>query len=282
MALVFAYLHLHSGNDEVCVGFPFMRRMGSSAMSASGAVVNVLPLAFSVDKTMSITDVARVMNKAIRQARRYQMYDAEQISRDLGKVGQPLYGPMLNFKPFEDELHVGSNKSKTNILSAGPIDDIEFSPALSNSKLEIEITANAQKYNTQSLTIHANRFANMVEQIAQTPSITLAEIALAPQSEQQSIDDWSVGNRWQDPYQDKSVLDVLERNAAQTPDETALVYKQQKWSFQSLREAIEQRAAQLRTLGIKQKHVVGVALPRSPETVVTMLLSCAVVGLTCQ
>ncbi|NNN90904.1 AMP-binding protein, partial [Vibrio sp. 2-2(9)] len=184
---------------------------------------------------------------------------------------QPLYGPMLNFKPFEDELHVGSNKSKTNILSAGPIDDIEFSPALSNSKLEIEITANAQKYNTQSLTIHANRFANMVEQIAQTPSITLAEIALVPQSEQQSIDDWSVGNRWQDPYQDKSVLDVLERNAAQTPDETALVYKQQKWSFQSLREAIEQRAAQLRTLGIKQKHVVGVALPRSPETVVTML-----------
>ncbi|HHF3222464.1 TPA: amino acid adenylation domain-containing protein [Vibrio diabolicus] len=271
MALVFAYLHLHSGNDDVCVGFPFMRRMGSSAMSASGAVVNVLPLAFSVDKTMSIADVARVMNKAIRQARRYQMYDAEQISRDLGKVGQPLYGPMLNFKPFEDVLHVGGNKSKTHILSAGPIDDIEFSPALSNSKLEIEIIANAQKYNTQSLTIHADRFANMVEQIAQTPSITLAEIALVPQSEQQSIADWSVGNRWRDPHQDKSVLDVFERNAAQKTDETALVYKQQKWSFQSLREAIEQRAAQLRTLGIKPKHVVGVALPRSPETVITML-----------
>ncbi|WAH61851.1 hypothetical protein LZ023_34860 (plasmid) [Pseudomonas silvicola] len=43
-----AYLARISDNSRLAIGFPFMRRMGSAALTALGPVVNVLPLIFDI------------------------------------------------------------------------------------------------------------------------------------------------------------------------------------------------------------------------------------------
>ncbi len=271
MALVFTYLHLSANQERVCVGFPFMRRMGSSAMSSSGAVVNVLPVTVDVTPTMSISDVARAMNKEIRQARRHQMYDAEQIQRDIGKVGQPLYGPILNFKPFEDEINFVGATARTHILSAGPIDDIEFTPQLNNNCLSLTLTGSAKKYSQSALEFHSQRFAYMVEQIARNPEVTLGELAVIPPCEQSEIIKWSLGKAEPCDLGGFSVLDIFEHHAAQKPHAIALNFGKQSWTFEALSKAVRNRSQKILTLGVRKSDIVGVALPRSPDTIITML-----------
>ncbi|MDW6092703.1 amino acid adenylation domain-containing protein [Vibrio rhizosphaerae] len=271
MALVFAYLHLLSGEQHLCVGFPFMRRMGSVAASSTGAVVNVLPLTLTVNPTMTISDVARAMNQAIRQTRRHQMYDAEQIQRDAGKVGQPLYGPVLNYKPFEDTVNLAGTTGYTHILSAGPIDEIEFSPRLQHDQLRLTLTANAEKYTRQSLMLHARRFACMVEQIAAQPGLSLDALALIPADEHAQITQWSTGSRRHAVPQQTSVCAVLAEQIKQKPDTVALCFGTQHWTFARLGQAIDERAQQLQSFGIGKGDIIGVALPRSAETIITML-----------
>ncbi|NAX44993.1 MULTISPECIES: vanchrobactin non-ribosomal peptide synthetase VabF [unclassified Vibrio] len=270
MAMVFAYLHLHSGQEQVCVGVPFMRRMGNAATCAAGAVVNVLPVALSLHPQMSIIDVAREMNKTIRQVRRHQMYDAEQIQRDLRLVGQPLYGPILNFKPFEAALNLSGVETETHILSAGPIDEIEFSPVLDGQTLSVNITANSTKYSQESLELHAARFVAMVEQIANHPTQPLDLVELIPPSEKQQITLWSVGPQHEHETE-QTVLDVWHQTVESKPNEEALVFKQQRWTFDAFNHLIETRADQLITAGLRQGDIAGVALRRGPESVVTML-----------
>ncbi|SHG09611.1 non-ribosomal peptide synthetase [Vibrio gazogenes] len=271
MALVFAYLHLVSGAPNVCVGFPFMRRMGSSAASSTGAVVNVLPLTLVVEPTMTITDVARAMNKAIRQARRHQMYDAEQIQRDSGRVGQALYGPMLNYKPFEEEINLAGTKGHTHILSAGPIDDIEFSPQFRHDQLHLTLTAHAGKYSQQSLALHGQRFAHMVGQIARNPDRPLRALDIVPTCEQTDIARWSTGSVATDRLQARHVLAEFARQVERKPDAVALHFAQQRWTFAQLDQAIATRAQQINAFGAGKGDIIGVALPRSAETMITML-----------
>ncbi|SJN59342.1 Linear gramicidin synthase subunit D [Vibrio ruber DSM 16370] len=271
MALVFAYLHLVSGEHRLCVGFPFMRRMGSAAASSTGAVVNVLPLTLEVEPEMTLSDVARAMNKVIRQTRRHQMYDAEQIQRDSGRVGQPLYGPLLNYKPFEETINLAGTTGYTHILSAGPIDDIEFSPQLRDDQLHLTLTANAGKYSQQSLALHGQRFAHMAGQIARNPDIPLHALEIMPASEQQQIMQWSTGTVLEDWQQQGSVLAVFARQVKQKPDAVALSFAGQHWTFARLDQAIDKRAQQIYALGADKGDIIGVALPRSAETIITML-----------
>ncbi|WP_162866536.1 condensation domain-containing protein, partial [Escherichia coli] len=91
-----------SGETRLSIGFPFMRRMGSQALAAIGPVVNVLPLLLNVTPEMSLADVCQATAAEIKQVRRHQRYEAEQIKRDLGLVGghQELYGPVVNVKVY--------------------------------------------------------------------------------------------------------------------------------------------------------------------------------------
>ncbi|XIF03048.1 hypothetical protein ACF0H2_07705 [Serratia marcescens] len=47
-------------------------------------MVNVLPLLLNVTPEMSLADVCQATVAQIKQARRHQRYEAEQIKRDLG------------------------------------------------------------------------------------------------------------------------------------------------------------------------------------------------------
>ncbi|MEI8632257.1 condensation domain-containing protein [Vibrio sp. PP-XX7] len=176
MATVFAYLHLMTGKSSITVGFPFMRRMGYKALQATGPVVNVLPLTLSVTPSMTLAEIAHQLTQALRTVRRHQQYDAEQLKRDLGRLNEPLYGPLLNFKRFDDALEFEGIAAQTHVLAAGPIDDIEFSPTLRGSGFSLALSANAQRYSPAQLTRHGDRFARLVEQLAVHPNCPLAVV----------------------------------------------------------------------------------------------------------
>lgn len=271
MASVFAYLYLVSDKQEVCLGFPFMRRLGSVALNATGPVVNVLPLTLSLDADMTLVQVTRAMNKALRQVRPRQRYEAQQIQRDLGRVGQALFGPILNYKPFMKTPNVEGVELINHLLSAGPIDDIEFSPSVREGGLTLEMSANADRYSYQSLTLHFARFSHMIDQIEQTPDITLAELSLLPNDEHDLIQAWAKGPSVAQKETKSSVLDSLSYFAKHASHKTALVYKDQTWDFAELRHSVDNRALKLKQFGINKGDVVGVALTRSPQTIIAML-----------
>ena len=53
--------------------------------------------------------------------RRHQRYDAEQVQRDLGRIGdgEPLYGTVFNFKMFDYQLDFAGIEGITTIWPPG-------------------------------------------------------------------------------------------------------------------------------------------------------------------
>ncbi|MDI9804038.1 condensation domain-containing protein, partial [Citrobacter koseri] len=125
------------------------RLVGSAALTATGPVLNVLPLGIHIAAQETLPELATRLAAQLKKMRRHQRYDAEQIVRDSGRAAgeEPLFGPVLNIKVFDYQLDIHGVQTQTHTLATGPVNDLEL--ALfpdEHGDLSIEILANKQRY----------------------------------------------------------------------------------------------------------------------------------------
>lgn len=85
LALAALWLGRLCNRMDYAAGFIFMRRLGSAALTASGPVLNVLPLGIHIAAQETLPELATRLAAQLKKMRRHQRYDAEQIVRDSGE-----------------------------------------------------------------------------------------------------------------------------------------------------------------------------------------------------
>ncbi|QHB33955.1 amino acid adenylation domain-containing protein [Yersinia canariae] len=273
MALLLIYFARMSGEMRLSVGCPFMRRMGSAALTATGPVVNVLPLQVTLRHEMHIFDVAQAVANELKTVRKHQRYEAEQLRRDLGMVGsqRALYGPVLNFKMFDFALKLGEITGITHTLASGPVDDIEFDLYFDNGQLMLEILANAERYDEADLHQHGERIQFLLQQLAAQTEITVGRLILTPEQELQRIDNWANGPKLTLPAGVVSVLDIFQQQVSAQQDAIAVSCGDQSLSYRQLSARVAQLGRALIARGIGADDVVAIGIPRTVDSLVAIL-----------
>ena len=271
-ALLVAYLARISGEHHLSIGFPFMRRMGSAALSATGPVVNVLPLLLSLDEQMTLQDIHQTLQQQIKRVRRHQRYEAEQLRRDLGLVGSSnaLYGPVINLKVYHDTLTFDGVAAITHTLAMGPVEDLEFEIGFRDGELQLTLVANPARYDAQSLQWHAERISWLLTQLAQQPALPLTALSLVAPAEQARIAAWSQGERFAPPADVASILDMLQRQVDRQPEALAVVCGDEQLTYREFSARVMQLARTLIARGLGAEDVVAIGIPRSVDALVAI------------
>ncbi|WP_192458745.1 amino acid adenylation domain-containing protein [Musicola keenii] len=272
MAALAVYLHRMSGESRLSLGFPFMRRMGSAALCATGPVVNVLPLQLELRPDMTLETVTQALCREIRTVRRHQRYEAEQLRRDLGLVGshRELYGPVINFKVYQAELRLEGTPVVTHVLAMGPVDDLEFTLGVQDGELQLELVANPARYDRQTLQRHAERLQQVMTQLVTQPQQAIGALALVSPAEWRRIENWGRGPQLAMPEGMVSVLDSLLQQVRTRPDAPALMDARESLSYLALTRRSMQLARVLIARGIGAGDVVAIGIPRSVDAVVAI------------
>ncbi|NYZ13642.1 amino acid adenylation domain-containing protein [Azospirillum sp. RWY-5-1] len=270
------YLHRLSGDPRPVVGFPFMRRMGSAAAHALAPVVTVLPLRIDLGEARTLADAAGRVRAAVKEARRHQRYDAERIPRDLGQVGsgKALYGPVINYRMFDYDLDFAGVPAITHHLATGPVDDFEFGLLTRGGGVTLELRADRSRYDAAETARHARRLIRLLD--AATGGCPLDRLPVMDEDEEAAIAVWSAGPAFATPEHPATLIEVLDRQAAETPDATALVFADptagdRRLTFRELSGASARLARLLIGRGVGPGDVVAVAVPRSADAVIAML-----------
>ncbi|SUI63295.1 Enterobactin synthase component F [Serratia marcescens] len=266
------YLARMSGETRFSLGFPFMRRMGSQALAAVGPVVNVLPLLLNVTPEMSLADVCQATVAQIKQARRHQRYEAEQIKRDLGLVGghQELYGPVINVKVYHSALSFDGQAAVTHTLAMGPVDDLEFEIGFRNGVLTLSLVANPAKYSPRTLHHHAERIGHWLQQLARQPHQPNGQLALISEGELRQLAAWGRGADLTPPAGMVSIMDAFQRQVERQPEALAVACGDERLSYRQLSERVMQLGRVLIESGIGAEDVVAIGIPRSVNTLVAL------------
>ena len=263
LALVALWLGRLCSRMDYAAGFIFMRRMGSAALTSTGPVLNVLPFGVRLDAAERLPALAQRLAGQLKKMRRHQRYDAEQIVRDSGRAAgaEPLFGPVLNVKIFDYHLNIPGVQAQTHTLATGPVNDLEL--ALfpdENGGLSIEILANKQRYDAETLAQHASRLIGLIEQFADNPSLCCGDAGMLLPTEHErlaKINDTTV----EIPFTTLSAL--VTQQADKTPDAPALADARYQFSYREMRQQVVALASLLRERGVRPGDSVAVALPRS-------------------
>ncbi|ENT6812304.1 enterobactin non-ribosomal peptide synthetase EntF [Enterobacter kobei] len=263
LALVALWLGRLTGRLDYAAGFIFMRRMGSVALTATGPVLNVLPLAVNIDPQESLPGLALRLASQLKKMRRHQRYDAEQILRDSGKAAgdEALFGPVLNVKVFDYQLELDGVEAITHTLATGPVNDLEL--ALfpdEQGGLSIEILASKQRYDETTLKGHVARLNAMLVQFAANPDLRCGEVETVSEQEYAQlarINDTGLA------LPSTTLAELVAEQASRTPDAPALADAHIELNYRQMREQVVALANLLRARGVKPGDSVAVALPRS-------------------
>jgi enterobactin synthetase component F len=263
LALVALWLGRLTGRLDYAAGFIFMRRMGSAALTATGPVLNVLPLAVNIDPHERLSELALRLASQLKKMRRHQRYDAEQIVRDSGRAAgeEALFGPVLNVKVFDYQLDIAGVEALTHTLATGPVNDLEL--ALfpdEQGGLSIEILANKQRYDEATLTRHVARLNAMLMQFSAHPDLRCGDVETVSEQEYQQI---ARVNDTARCLPSTTLAALVAEQASKTPEAPALADAHNELNYRQMREQVVALATLLRERGVKPGDSVAVALPRS-------------------
>ncbi|MDG0538762.1 enterobactin non-ribosomal peptide synthetase EntF [Klebsiella pneumoniae] len=263
LALTTLWLGRLCNRMDYAAGFIFMRRMGSAALTSTGPVLNVLPLAVHIDARETLADLAMRLAGQLKKMRRHQRYDAEQIVRDSGKAAgdEPLFGPVLNVKVFDYQLDIDGVEAVTHTLATGPVNDLELALFPDETGgLSLEILANKARYDEAELRRHMARLTALLAQFAADPALRCGEAEMLSADELARL---AAVNDTAAPLPVTTLSALVADQARKTPDAPALADARWQFSYREMRQQVVALAQLLRQRGVKPGDSVAVALPRS-------------------
>ena len=255
LGLVALWLGRLSGRADYSAGFIFMRRIGSSALCATGPVLNVLPFGVRIQPNATLAELAQDLAKELKGMRRYQRYDAEQIQRDLGQIssGEPLFGPVLNLKMFDYRLDFAGVEGVTHQLASGPVRDLEIALYISEQgDFSIELLANEERYEAQTLQRHMARLPLLLRQFAANPALRCVDAELLHDAETALLK--SV-NDTQTPVPATTLSSLIAEQARRTPDAPALADEHHRFTYREMHQQVLALANELIVQGVKPGDV---------------------------
>ncbi|MCJ8557446.1 enterobactin non-ribosomal peptide synthetase EntF [Klebsiella quasipneumoniae] len=263
LALTTLWLGRLCNRMDYAAGFIFMRRMGSAALTSTGPVLNVLPLAVHIDAQETLADLAMRLAAQLKKMRRHQRYDAEQIVRDSGKAAgdEPLFGPVVNVKVFDYQLDIDGVEAVTHTLATGPVNDLELALFPDETGgLSLEILANKVRYDEAELRRHMARLTALLAQFAADPALRCGDAEMLSADELTRL---AAVNDTAMPLPATTLSALVADQARKTPDAPALADANWQFSYREMRQQVVALAQLLRQQGVKSGDSVAVALPRS-------------------
>lgn len=139
-----------------------------------------------------------------------------------------------------------------------------------NDALIAEIHYNSALYKTEDIKDLSNQFQTLLASAVALPEATISRLEiLKPSDRNQLLFEF---NQTQAHYpSDKCIHEIFAEQAADTPDNIAVVFENQQLTYQELDIRANQLAHYLQKLGVAAETVVGICVERSLYMVVGML-----------
>ncbi|MFI0263822.1 amino acid adenylation domain-containing protein [Streptomyces sp. NPDC017056] len=275
---------LGAGSD-IPLGSTIAGRTDDALESIVGIFVNTLVLRTDISGNPTFRELVERVRRTDLAAYEHQdvpferLVDALAPERSLAR--HPLFQVMLNYNNTADhratgsvpntgltlrreEVHTGSAKfdllfgftelRRTGTDAAGIGGMIEYSTDL---------------FDAGTVRSMVDRLLRVLEAVAADPSRRLGELdVLDPAERERLLAGWNGTDEARAP---RCLPDRFERQAARTPDATAVVFEDTEYSYAELNTRANRLARRLRARGFGPEQFAAIALPRSAETVVAIL-----------
>ncbi len=272
-------LSRYSGRETLNIGVPATNRNRLELEGLIGFFVNTLVARVAVDPLQSFPQLLASVKETALQAQAHKdiPFDVlvEELKPERGLGYNPLFQVMYN--------HLGAVGERVSSDSLQGISAREIDLAEHTSQFDLSLNTLERSDGVMAVINYASdlfdvpriqrmgeHWLNLLQAIASHADEPLAELPMIGGVERQRmLVEW---NRNAQPYPaEQCVHQLIEDQAARTPDAVALVHGLQEMTYAQLNRRANQLARYLREQGVGPEVLVGVALERGLDLVVSLL-----------
>ncbi len=266
------FVHRMSGAQDVVLDVPLTARMTPLARTTPGMLANDLPVRLAVRPSMTVAELIADTTRRMRQVFRHQRYDVTNLRRDLGRIDSDrrVFGPTVNFMPFDYDLRFDGHPSIAHNLTNGPVEDLSIVvyDRLDSRGIRTHFNANPALYSPDKLADLHQRFLGLLAAVTD-PDQQIGSLDILSAAERRTIlVEWNDTARAIAPA---TLPQLFAAQVARSPAAVAVVHEDRALSYRELDARSSRLAHHLRALGVGPEAVVGLCVERSPEMIVGLL-----------
>ena len=267
-------IYLYRINPEitsVTVGVPVLNRSNAKEKEIAGMFVSTMPLTAPMEESMAGLELAKRIAKEHMNIFRHQKYpyaDILKFLRERHKFSGNLYSAMVSYQNARTDTQADT-KWYSNGCSEVPF-VMHIDNRDGNNSHTINVDYQTEVFGEEEIKYILKRLEYVLVQITENKDASIKEIAILPEPERRRIV-CEFNDTYVDYPRDKCVHELFSEQAARTPDQTALVFEDKRFTYRQLDEMSNSLAHFLRERGVKPNDVVPVIARRSWHVIVAML-----------
>ncbi|UHH06863.1 surfactin non-ribosomal peptide synthetase SrfAA [Bacillus subtilis] len=279
MVMLSAYYTLlskYTGQDDIIVGTPSAGRNHSDTEGIIGMFVNTLAIRSEVKQDETFTQLISRVRKRVLNAFSHQDYPFEWLVEDLNiprdVSRHPLFDTMFSLQnategiPAVGDLSLSVHETNFKIAKF----DLTVQAREIDEGIELDLDYSTKLFKQSTANRLLTHFTRLLEDAAADPEKPISEYKLL--SEEEAASQIQQFNPGRTPYpKDKTIVQLFEEQAANTPDHTALQYEGESLTYRELNERANRLARGILSLGAGEGRTAAVLCERSMDMIVSIL-----------
>ncbi|NJK36320.1 MAG: amino acid adenylation domain-containing protein [Oscillatoriales cyanobacterium RM2_1_1] len=288
LAIYKVLLHLYTREEDIIVGRLISGKIGQSE-KLIGNFLNAILLRDWVSGDMSFEGILAQVSQTLRESLPYQNYPFSKLvqthqslqisSQNLSQIersslcqGAFAYSDISSLG-YVFQLFEGDQSLEFKYLEL-PTQKLEFDFSLEfipfSDRLLVYFKYNQDSIPAQTAQKFSQHFQNLLRSVCENPQKPIDQLSILSEAEKQTIlVEWNQTAR--DYDLSKPLQYWFELQAKNTPNATALIFRNQTLTYSQLNQLANQLAHYLTKSGVKSETLVGVCIERSVEMVVSLL-----------
>ena len=266
----------YCGQQDFAIGVPSSGRQQEDFQEVVGFFITTLPFRVRVNPAMTLGDVCQQAKKDAVGSLNYAdmplevLLEQRKVKRD--PVRQPLFQVMfgLQFRSDEEQLQLDDvSVELIDLPQTSAKFELSLDIFIEQEQVVGALEFNSDLFDDQTIQRLIGYYQKVLRILLEKPETQLTTIELPDNAEKALLLDW--GSRAATDSPVEPIHHLIERQAAATPEATALVFEDQSLNYTELNTRANQLAHYLIGLGVKPETRVGIAVERSIEMVVGLL-----------
>ncbi|UCD64899.1 MAG: amino acid adenylation domain-containing protein, partial [Candidatus Zixiibacteriota bacterium] len=253
-----ALFHRYSGESDTLVG---------TLLPAAGKC-NPVALRTDLSGNPTVQELIRRVSTTVQAAAEFSNvpFDilVEKFEVDFALDRGPIFQVMLvlldDLLNADDAAYAQSHSARCDLVLVA---------AEADGDLQLTAEHDPQLFDPSTVRRLLGHFQTLLTGLVASPEIRLAALPLLTPAERQQLSEWV--NTTVSYPRDRTVPQLFESQAAQTPESTAVVFGDQRLTYAQLNRCTNKLARYLRDLGVGPESLVGLYIDRSLEMVIGLL-----------
>ncbi|GAA4316747.1 hypothetical protein GCM10023149_13950 [Mucilaginibacter gynuensis] len=270
-------LYRYSGQEDVCVGTSIAGRSQQELDNLIGFFVNTLALRDEVKGDHSFVELLNAVKQTTLEAYEHQDVPFEKVVESVVKERDqsrsPLFQAMLVLQntPEVPELKLGGLNLSTYEFELTTVKfELTFVVTELVDGLQFAVQYNTDLYHEDTIARMIGNYKELINSVLLNREEKIGRLRLLTDAEinQQLIDFNDTAVEYP---ADKSIAEIFEEQAAQTPDAVALVFEGEEVTYSALNARANRLARYLQKQGVKAETMVPICAERGLEMIIGTL-----------